>query len=118
MTAQRAIVKKKIREYWPDDVDSVTAVLDRYGESSLTEESRARVQLAVLKLADGSRDALQDYVEMAKQDYRDVIALAEFTREMKSRHLARPNLSPEQHRELEVIRMRDREQYLTWLKNA
>lgn len=118
MTARRAIVEKKIREYWPDDIDGVAAEPDRYADPSSTDEGRARVQLAVLKLANGSREALQQYVDVASEDYRDVLALAEFPQEMKSPHLAGKNLSPEQQRELEEIRVQDREQYVTWLKNA
>ncbi|HSS65236.1 MAG TPA: hypothetical protein VLS27_12450 [Gammaproteobacteria bacterium] len=118
MTASRAIVKKKIRQYWPHDADDVMEALDRYGDPSPAEAGRARVQLAVLKLANGSLERLREYVDLARRDYRDVLALAEYPREMKATHLVRPELSPRQRRELARIRKQDREQYLKWLKNA
>ena len=48
------------------------AVLDSYGVRS-HERERERVQLAILKLSDGSLEALHHYVAAAKRDYRDVL---------------------------------------------
>lgn len=113
MTASRAIVKKKIRQSWPDDVIDVMAIVDRNGDPSSTEKGRSRVQLAVLKLVNGSGEAIQDYGDLARQDYRDVLAPSEFPLELRARHFALPDLSPQQRRDLELIRKQDREQYLT-----
>ncbi len=118
MTASRAIVRKKVQEYWPDDVDETMAILDRFGDSASANVGRARVQLAVLKLANGSCRAPQDYVDLAIQDYRDVLASAEYPREMNASHLARTDLSPQQQKQLETIRKLDRQQYLTWLQQS
>lgn len=116
MTASRAIVRKKVWQYWPGDVDHMMAILDRFGDSSTVKSGRARVQLAVLKLANGSLQALKDYVDLAIQDYRDVLASAEYPRQIIASHLATKDLSPLQQKELETIRILDREQYLTWLQ--
>lgn len=116
MTASRVIVRKKVQQYWPDDVDHMMAILDRFGGSSRAKVGRARVQLALLKLANGSCHALQNYIDLAIRDYRDVLAWAEYPRQLKACHLARKDLSPQQQKELETIRKLDREQYLTWLQ--
>jgi hypothetical protein len=116
MTASRAIVRKKIQQYWPKDMDHMMAILDRFGDSSTAKVGRARVQLAVLKLANGSLLALKDYVDLAIQDYRGVLASAEYPRQLMASHLATKDLSPQQQKELEIVRKLDREQYLTWLQ--
>ena len=103
MTESREFVEKKVRECWPDQADDVMAILDQCRDSYFADESR---------------EALRDYVDLAKQDYRDVLALAEYPGEMRAGHLARSRLSPHQRRDLERIRKQDREQYLKWLKKA
>jgi hypothetical protein len=44
----------------------------------LNELVTARVQLAALKLANGSVEKLRSNIESAKRDYRDIIAFAEY----------------------------------------
>ena len=117
MSASRGAVKKKVREFRPNDVDDVIAILDRYDEPSSGDKFRATVQLAALKPSDGCREALQKYVELANRDYRDLTARAEYPLQMRARHLARPNLSTEQQRDFIAIRMQDREHYLKWLRS-
>ena len=51
-------------------------LLDGYGAES-HERERERVQLAVLKLSDGSEEKVREYVAVAKRDYRDVLFWAE-----------------------------------------
>ena len=72
----------------------------------------ARVQLAILKLSEGQRDKLTELVRMAKRDYRDVLAYAEYPEEMKAGFVEMSKLSPQESR---AIRERDRKQYLKWL---
>ena len=55
----------------------VLAELDRYGAADWQRE-RDRVQLAILKLADGDFAALQQHTDVACTDYRDVLAAAEY----------------------------------------
>jgi hypothetical protein len=50
---------------------------------------------------------------MAKRDYRDVLAYAEYPEEMKLGFVGMKDLSPE---EAKAVRRRDREQYLRWLE--
>jgi hypothetical protein len=56
--------------------------------------------------------ALSEGVRMAKRDYRDVLAYAEYPEEMRIGFVGMSQLSPE---EGQAIRQRDRKQYLEWL---
>jgi hypothetical protein len=105
-------VLEKGAHYWPDaDAQQIMDVLDRYGTET-SERGRARVQLAILKLTEGQRERLEELVGMAKRDYRDVIAYAEYPEEMRTGFVGMKRLSPE---EAQAVRQRDREQYLAWL---
>jgi hypothetical protein len=63
---------------WPAVLD----LLNTYGIESY-ERKRERVQIAILKLSDGSEDNLREYVAVAKRDYRDVLFWAEYPEESK-----------------------------------
>jgi hypothetical protein len=54
----------------------VVKLIDSYGADP-HERERERVQLAVLKLCDGSEDKLRVYLAVAKRDYRDLLVWAE-----------------------------------------
>jgi hypothetical protein len=115
--ASREDVTRKIESTWPD-ADQRTRVwraLERYGSES-SDAGRARVQLAILKLADGSLDRLDEWVEVARRDYRDVLASAEYPQESQAVWALHPTLSASEQARLAEIRERDRQQYLSWLK--
>ena len=106
-------VRHKVTRYWPDlDHQEIMSVLDQYGVES-GEIGRARVQLAILKLSNGDVDRLADLVAMAKRDYRDVLAYAEYPEAMNQGFVGMRDLSPE---EAQAVRRRDRKQYLRWLR--
>ena len=110
------ISRKKVLEiiarYWPDvDPDEIIKILDGYGLERY-EQGRNRVQIAILKLCAGQIERLPELVKMAKTDYRDVLAYAEYPEEMKIGFVGMNKLSPE---EALSVRRRDREQYLSWL---
>lgn len=108
----RAKVLEKIRHYWPRaESQEIVAVLDQYGVTQ-KERGRARVQLAILKLSEGDRDRLPGLVRMAKADYRDVLAYAEYPEEMRISFVGMRELS---EAEAKAVRQRDRAQYLAWL---
>ena len=65
------------RDYPAERFAEVMAILNQYGTETGGCEIH-RVPLAVLKLADRKLDALREYVEAAKTDYRDVISWAEY----------------------------------------
>jgi hypothetical protein len=65
------------RDFLPDQVSEVLALLDEYGAEPWQRESH-RVRLAALKLAAGSLERLRYEIESAKCDYRDVLGPAEY----------------------------------------
>ena len=85
---------------------TVVAFLDDYEADN--ERGRSRVQLAMLKLADGSLEVLRREVAEAKRDYRDVLCAAEY-----------PGFCWDSHRlpkeEREKIIDADWQQYTEWL---
>ena len=56
---------------------TVLELLDLYGTEG-HESERERVQMAILALSQGNEDKLLQFVEAAKQDYRDVLYWAEY----------------------------------------
>ena len=73
------------------------------------------MQLAVLKLSGGDRDKLVANFEAANLDIRDVLAYAEYPRQMEANHLNHFNLSKAEQQESKAIRESDCVQYLDWL---
>ena len=65
-----------------EDFFKVTEILNTYGTES-HEGERERVQLAILKLSEGNLKTLLEYTCKAKQDYRDIVYWAEYTKEDK-----------------------------------
>jgi hypothetical protein len=72
-----------VQKSFPESVHSrVLELLDTYGIESY-ERERERVQLAILKLSDGSEEKLREFVAVAKRDYRDVLFWADNPDEAK-----------------------------------
>ena len=106
-------VLRKIKQLWPDaDPQEILDLLNAYGTESY-ETGRTRVQLAILKLSGGDRERLPDLVKMAKVDFRDVLAYAEYPEEMRTAPTEMRDMPEE---EVRSIRQSDREQYEAWLK--
>lgn len=106
-------VLRKIKQLWPDaDPQEILDLLNAYGTESY-ETGRTRVQLAILKLSGGDRERLPDLVKMAKVDFRDVLAYAEYPEEMRT---APTEMRDMPEKEVRSIRQNDREQYEAWLK--
>ena len=111
-TVTRADVERVVRrDFPPDDYDSVMTILAEYGAERWHRELH-RVQLAVLKLAAGSLDALRPEIETAKRDYRDVLAYAEYPAYMKKSFRISQLPAEEQRKIIDE----DWRQYETWLK--
>ena len=109
----RATVEARARQDFPDaDVAEIMAVLDRYGVRP-HEREIPRVQMAILKLAAGDRDALEGEVETAKIDYRDVLAYAEFPAEMALGFAADGS-----NAQVARAREADKAQYREWWEKA
>ena len=114
MLPQDAILEK-IRRYWPDeDPQSVLDILNAYGDSEM-ERGRGRVHLAILKLCGRKLENLPKLIAMAKRDYRDILAYAEYPEQMKLGFLKLSKLSAAERK---AIKKRDEKQYKRWLKNG
>lgn len=72
-----ADVERLVRREFPLDADKALAVLNEYGIKEYHREP-ARVKVAVLRMAGGDLKRLRSYVDLAKTDYRDVLAPAEY----------------------------------------
>ncbi len=99
-----------VRRDFPEQFDAAMAVLNQYGLEKW-EREQARVRTAVLKLANGNLKKLEESVETAKRDYRDVLATAEYPEYFRMWGLG--ELS---RKEAERIINADWAQYDAWLR--
>jgi hypothetical protein len=100
------------RDFPAEDAVALLAELDQYGTESW-HYSRDRVQLAILKLADGQKDRLLLCLKTAKTDFRDVVAPAEYA-EYRRRNIRLDSPPEEQAAAIEA----DCRQYEEWLRRA
>jgi hypothetical protein len=99
------------RDFSADEHSTVMATLSEYGTEKWQREP-ARVRLAALNVANGSIQELRACIELAKRDYRDVLAAAEYPAYYKiGFHVLK--LPPEE--QSRVIQS-DWRQYDEWLK--
>ena len=84
------------------ELHAARALLASYGEESWHQEQN-RVRLAILKLGGTSIRGVEAWVQLAKNDYRDALAHAEYPEQMRSF-----STTPE-------MVERDRNQYKEWL---
>ena len=99
------LVRRKIAQVFPDrDAETIQAALSCYGTEK-HEQEPDRVRLAILKLCD-EEDApdLERMVELAKQDFRDILTWAEY-----------PNQSKRLFSGDEQLKAKDKAQYQAWL---
>jgi hypothetical protein len=99
------------RDFRPEDREPVLALLDQ-GDVEPGHHGAARTHLAVLKLSAGSVDRVRELVSLARSDFRDVVAPAEYPEFMKIGFVGMDRLAPEEMRQL---REWDWRQYHEWL---
>ena len=117
-------ISQPIPQVTPDDVErvvcrdftayeyaAVTAMLGEYGTERWHREP-TRVQLAALKVANGSLDKLRACIDSAKRDYRDALAAAEYPAYFKIGFPIRELPKKERRRIIDE----DWRQYEDWLK--
>jgi len=99
----------KLEELFPDgeEREEAASLLDSYGREE-HEREPGRVRLAVLKLARGDQVKLRGYLQNAREDFRDVLAWAEYPNQVRVQY----GLGSAGREELIC---RDREQYERWL---
>ena len=111
MIPERPLVLSKIAsQFTPAERDVVLRELDRYPGD--TPGGRARVQLAVLKLAAGDLSQVREWVDVALRDFRDVIAQAVYPRQTAMGFVGMDRL-PEVERD-RILR-EDEAQWQAWL---
>jgi hypothetical protein len=109
----RAMVKTAARRVFPDAAPTeILAVLDRYGVESYEQEPE-RVRMGALKLSGGDRAALEHYIEVAKLDFRDVLAGAEYPGFLDAGFTGVEEMRPAERRRLVEA---DAKQHADWLE--
>jgi len=73
----QSITERVDREFAEGDRIVVKELLSTYGEDS-SEEGRERIIRDILTLAKGDRKQVEELVERARRDYRDIIFWAEY----------------------------------------
>ena len=105
------ILQHKLVCLFPDSDarNSIQQELARYGLEEYEREID-RVRLAILKVAGVSPAQVREWVEIAKRDYRDVLAAAEYPNQ-----LTNPTwqMTPA---ERQALSAEDLRQYLDWLE--
>ncbi|MGA7631203.1 MAG: hypothetical protein WCB11_10570 [Terriglobales bacterium] len=105
-------VERIVRRDFPEEQFArVMDLLNEYGTEKW-ERERFRVQLATLRMAHGSLETLRRYVGAAKQDYRDVLASAEYPEYSTKGFRVRELSTEEQRRIMDA----DWKQYGSWLQ--
>ena len=102
---------KVITHFGQERLSEVLEILSDYGKES-HEKEVDRVQLGMIKLSDGNIEYLKQYLISAKQDYRNILAYAEYPEQMRNDTWRSGSDKKEKKRIIE----RDREQYEQWLK--
>ena len=103
-------VERIVRRDFPSEqFDTVMAMLKQYGTEKWHRES-ARVQLAILKLSHGDLHKLHIVIDVAKKDYRDVMAPAEYPEYSRRLHTRELPVEVQER----IIRS-DWDQYQKWL---
>lgn len=84
--ALKALLERKLESMFSDEFTRrrVQAVLQDYG-SGKHEHEPGRVRLAILKLAGAELQSVEKYTGYAREDYRDILAWAEYPRQSRQR---------------------------------
>lgn len=94
------------RDYGENNYNQITSLIDE-----IEEPEKIRVQVAVLKLGGGDFEKLKYAVQVAKVDYRDVLATAEYPRYFHALDI--DQFSDQKHN---TVIDSDLEDYTSWLK--
>ena len=108
-----AVLARKLAAMFPDPSqrEMVAGELARYGTEAYEREA-GRVRVAILKVAGASLEKVREWVAIAKRDYRDVLAAAEYPRELVTQTWRLPEA------ECRAIREEDARQYRQWIETG
>ena len=106
-----AVLAGKLVKMFPDPAvrAQVEDELNRYGLEEY-ERERPRVQLAILKVASTGIEKIKEWTDIAKRDYRDVLASAEYPNQLIAPTWRLPSS------ERKVIEDKDEEQFRRWIE--
>ena len=105
------VLEYKLAKMFPDSAvrRQIRDELGKYGLEPYEKEI-PRVQLAILKVAGSSLEKVKEWTAIAKQDYRDVLASAEYPEALVSPTWQLPPSK------CNAIETRDSEQYRRWIE--
>jgi hypothetical protein len=103
------LLKNKLLSVFPDEIDraKVHEILGAYGLETYEQEP-ARVRLAILKLGGSEITEIEKWTKCAKEDFRDILAWAEYPRQSKSWSM------PDGPKKQKLIAA-DKQEYEQWL---
>lgn len=102
------LLEQKVEQLFSGAVAAeVRQILEQY-----SGPERVRVQLAVLKYAGGALEKVRQGVEQAARDYRDILAWAEYPRQMA---ISASELAAMPPAAKKALRKADRDEYRSWL---
>ena len=106
-----SVLVRKLATMFPDPAvrERVEDELQRYGLEEHERET-PRVRLAILKVAGTGIEQIREWTDIAKRDYRDVLAAAEYPNQLTTATWSLP--SSERSR----IAAKDAEQYRNWIE--
>jgi hypothetical protein len=107
----RKILDEKIQLYFPEN-ESQSVILNelkKYGVEK-HEIEIDRVYLSIIKCANGNIDKIGEFVKIAKHDYRDIIARAEYPNQFENGFTDDKELS-------KILEKKDKKQFQEWIKN-
>jgi hypothetical protein len=107
---EKDVIRIVQRDFPTKQFDAVMSNLNDYGTEDW-QRGVNRVRLAVLKLAGGDLQALRREIDVAKSDYRDVLAYAEYPKYMQK---VSPSARLSEVERERIIRA-DWTQYQSWL---
>jgi hypothetical protein len=106
-----ADVRRIIQRDFPSGEENfIMEMLNEFGRDNPAVN---RVHLAILKLSGGDLDRLREVLEITRQDFRDVIAPAEYPSYSKLNHSRLSELTEDEKGE---IIQKDWRQYQDWLR--
>ncbi len=108
---KKEVFLRKLAVIFPDEQsrEAAMAILRQYGMEKHERESE-RVWLAVLKISGSDLTQIRRNTALAKRDFRDILAAAEYPNQ------ARIGPMPDSREKREVIE-KDRLQYEKWLSD-
>ena len=106
-----SVLARKLASMFPDAAvrKRVEGELQRYGLEEYERET-PRVRLAILKVAGTGIEQIREWTDIAKRDYRDVLAAAEYPNQLTTTTWSLPSS------ECSAIEAKDAEQYRNWIE--